>query len=103
MGLAQRGVKEDSERILTQALTLFQTLLAEQDHAVVTSYLAQRALWLGDAESALTHARRTWEIADALASNSTQLDLNGIFKVRTSAARMIGEALMMLPFELEIK
>ncbi len=96
MGLAQRGVKEDSERILTQALTLFQTLLAEQEHAMVTDYLGQRALWMGDAEGALTHARRTWEIADALASNSTQMDLNGIFKVRTSAARMIGEALLML-------
>lgn len=96
MGLAQRGVKEDSERILTQALTLFQTLLAEQDHAIVTDYLGQRALWIDDADAALTHARRTWEIADALASNSTQVDLNGIFKVRTSAARMIGEALMML-------
>jgi tetratricopeptide (TPR) repeat protein len=96
MGLAQRGVNDESEHVLTQATKMFQTLLAEQDHALVTGLLAQRALWMGDAESALSYAQKTWEIADGLASNSSHVDLNGIFKVRTAAARMVGEAHMLL-------
>jgi len=60
----------------------------------VTVLLAQRALWAGNHGAAMAHAKRSWEIADKLATNSSHLDLRGVFKIRTTSARIMADVLM---------
>jgi tetratricopeptide (TPR) repeat protein len=96
MGLAQRGAADESELALQRALRIFRAQFAAQAEGVVNAFLAQRSLWLGNAEEALTAAARAWEIAAHLETNEAHEDQHGAAKVLIAAARMKGEALVML-------
>jgi tetratricopeptide (TPR) repeat protein len=96
MGLAQRGAAAESEQALQRSLRIFQARFAAQSEGVVNAFLAQRALWLGDPAAALPRAERAWEIGAALEADPNHADLHGAVKVLTAAARMRGEALVLL-------
>jgi len=80
--LAARGLVNESEAALQRALRMFTAQSHNQFKGVVNSYLAQRALWLGDFAGALSFANRAWELAHVL---SLERDF-------IRAARVQGEA-----------
>ena len=96
MGLAHRGEAESSEIALQRALRIFRAKFAVQAEGVVNAFLAQRNLWLGFYEDALTCAERAEEIGQALEKDENHADLHGAVKILTAAARMKGEALIFL-------
>jgi tetratricopeptide (TPR) repeat protein len=96
MGLAQRGAAESSEIALQRSLRIFRAKFATQSEGVVNAFLAQRGLWLGNAEEALAAAERAWEIAARLETDAAHEDQHGAAKVLIAAARMKGEAYVML-------
>lgn len=61
--LAARGVANESGVALQRSLRLFIAESASQSEGLVNSYLAQRALWLGEFEGALSFIKRSWELA----------------------------------------
>jgi tetratricopeptide (TPR) repeat protein len=61
--LAARGLVNESGSALQRSLRLFITQSKSQSEGVVNSFLAQRALWLGEFASALSFANRAWELA----------------------------------------
>jgi tetratricopeptide (TPR) repeat protein len=61
--LAARGIARESESALRRSLQMFIAQSHTQLEGVVNSYLAQRALWLGQAAEALPLADRAWELA----------------------------------------
>jgi tetratricopeptide (TPR) repeat protein len=61
--LAARGLANESESALQRALRLFSAQSDNQSKGVINSFLAQRALWLGDFAGALLFAKRAWELA----------------------------------------
>jgi tetratricopeptide (TPR) repeat protein len=95
MGLAHRGADADSAIALGRSLRIFQEAFATQSEGVVNAFLAQRALWTGDAETARVCAGKTWAIAERLEADPDHPDQNGVMKISTAAARMIGEAHML--------
>jgi tetratricopeptide (TPR) repeat protein len=96
MGLAQRGAAAEAETALQRSLRIFRARFATQAEGVVNAFLAQRALWLGEPSEALQCANRAWEIGAALEADDARADLHGAVKINTAAARMQGEALVML-------
>lgn len=96
MGLAQRGAAESSEAALQRSLRIFRAKFAAQSEGVVNAFLAQRGLWLGNAEEALAAAERAWQIAARLETDARHEDQHGAAKVLIAAARMKGEAYVML-------
>jgi hypothetical protein len=95
MGLAHRGAAVESEAALQRSLRIFRARFAAQSEGVVNAFLAQRSLWLGDAEEALVAAERAWQIAARLESDPAHKDQHGAAKVLIAAARMKGEAMVM--------
>jgi tetratricopeptide (TPR) repeat protein len=61
--LAAWGVADDSAVALERSLRMFVAQRHIQQEGVVNSFLAQRALWLGDPIAARTLADRAWELA----------------------------------------
>ncbi|HYG10419.1 MAG TPA: tetratricopeptide repeat protein, partial [Pyrinomonadaceae bacterium] len=61
--LAARGLANESESVLQRSLRLFIAQSQRQFEGVVNSYLARRALWLGEFAGALSFADRAWELA----------------------------------------
>jgi tetratricopeptide (TPR) repeat protein len=61
--LAARGIARESESALQRSLRIFVALSHTQFQGVTNSYLAQRALWLGNFDAALLLADRAWELA----------------------------------------
>jgi tetratricopeptide (TPR) repeat protein len=61
--LAARGLANESESALQRALRLFRAQSNSVGEGFGNSYLAQRALWLGEFASALLFANRAWELA----------------------------------------
>ncbi|MDQ1611956.1 MAG: hypothetical protein QOG00_1887 [Pyrinomonadaceae bacterium] len=80
--LAARGLANASGSALQRALRLFIARSNRQSEGVVNSYLAQRAVWLGELESARALSNRAWELAHV---QSLERDFIG-------AARTQGEA-----------
>jgi tetratricopeptide (TPR) repeat protein len=62
--LAARGAAGDSGRALRSALRIFVEMRAPQSEGLTNAYLAQGALWLGDA-AAQRKANCAWELAHA--------------------------------------
>ena len=96
LGLAQRGAAEESEAALQRSLRIFRAKFSAPAEGVVNAFLAQRALWLNLPEEAAICANRAWEIASRLEADETRADLHGAAKVAIAAARMQGEALVLL-------
>ncbi len=96
MGLAHRGDSRNSEIALQRSLRIFQTKFATQAEGVVHAFLAQRALWLGLYEEALNYANKAFEIGESLEKDENHADLHGAVKILTAAARMKGEALLVV-------
>jgi tetratricopeptide (TPR) repeat protein len=63
LALAARGVAQESELALRRSLRMFVAQSVTQSEGVVNSFLAQRALWLGDSAATLSFADRAWELA----------------------------------------
>src|ERR1022692_3669444 len=84
--LAARGVEADSGRALNSALRIRVEGRLTQGEGLVSSYVAQRALWLGDAPAARQSANRAWELA-------SDQRFEGDF---IRAARLQGEAALAL-------
>jgi tetratricopeptide (TPR) repeat protein len=63
--LAARGIGNDSESAIQRSLKIFVAQSYGQSEGVANSYLAQRALWLGEFAVALSFANRAWELAHA--------------------------------------
>jgi tetratricopeptide (TPR) repeat protein len=61
--LAARGVADDSRAALERSLQMLVARSDTQGEGVSNTFLAQRALWLGDPAAALVHADRAWELA----------------------------------------
>ncbi|MGA2135965.1 MAG: DUF4062 domain-containing protein [Bryobacteraceae bacterium] len=61
--LAARGAAAHSKRALEKALHIFADEREPQSEGVVNAWLAQRALWIGDAAAARRYAGRAWELA----------------------------------------
>jgi tetratricopeptide (TPR) repeat protein len=94
MGLAHRGETELSEVALQRSLRIFQAKFAAQAEGVVHAFLAQRALWLGLHEEALTSANKAITIGNRLEQDENHADLHGTVKILTAGLRMKGEALV---------
>lgn len=62
LALAARGAARPSELILQRSLCIFTARPHAQGQGVVSSFLAQRALWFGD-PTALSLADQAWELA----------------------------------------
>jgi len=60
---AARGIAEHSEASLKRSLRMFTAQNLEQSQGVVNTFLAQRALWFGEAEMGQKYAHRAWELA----------------------------------------
>jgi tetratricopeptide (TPR) repeat protein len=95
MGLAHRGETELSEVALQRSLRIFQAKFAAQAEGVVHAFLAQRALWLGLCEEALTSANKAVMIGNRLEQDDNHADLHGAVKILTAGLRMKGEALVL--------
>ncbi len=80
--LAARGLANESGFALQRSLRLFIAHSGDQREGISNSYLAQRALWFSEFESALSFARSAWELAHVL---SLEADF-------IRAARVQGEA-----------
>ena len=61
--LAARGTAPESESALRRSLRMFITQSLAQSEGLVNTFLAQRAVWLGDPAAARTLADRAWELA----------------------------------------
>ncbi|MDQ3746029.1 MAG: DUF4062 domain-containing protein, partial [Acidobacteriota bacterium] len=61
--LAPRGLANESKAAIQRALRLFRARYNSQGEGVVSSYLAQSVLWLGEFAGALSFANRAWELA----------------------------------------
>ncbi|MFL6209943.1 MAG: DUF4062 domain-containing protein [Pyrinomonadaceae bacterium] len=61
--LAARGLASESGSALQRSLRLFIAKSKNQSEGVSNSYIAQRALWLGEFAGALSFANRGWELA----------------------------------------
>jgi tetratricopeptide (TPR) repeat protein len=61
--LAARGLTNESESALQRSLRLFIAQSNSIGKCVLNSYLAQRALWLGEFAGALSFADRAWKLA----------------------------------------
>jgi len=61
--LAVQGVAQESELALLRALRIRVSQRLQQGEGIINSYLAQRALWLGDSAAALLFADHAWELA----------------------------------------
>lgn len=96
MGLAQRGADEESEIVLRRSLRIMRAKFATQAEGVVQAFLAQRALWLARPAEAREHAARAWAIGAGLLANEAHADQHGAAKIAFAAARMHGEALVLL-------
>ncbi len=97
MGLAHRGLAVESEIALQRSLRIFQTKFATQAEGVVHAFLAQRALWLGNYEEALSAADKSITIGEKLKNDENHADLHGAIKILTAGLRMKGEALLVVP------
>ncbi|MDT5060746.1 MAG: hypothetical protein QOH63_1205 [Acidobacteriota bacterium] len=80
--LAARGLANESGSALQRSLCIRIARSENQGEGIVNSYLAQRALWLGEFAGALSFANRAWELAH-VSSNERDFIL---------AARLQGEA-----------
>ncbi|HJQ34149.1 MAG TPA: DUF4062 domain-containing protein [Pyrinomonadaceae bacterium] len=60
---AARGISKGSEAALSRALRIFVTYSFKPGMGFVSSFLSQRALWLGAYIAAMTLADRAWELA----------------------------------------
>lgn len=80
--LAARGLASESGSALQRALRIRIEESKSQGEGVVNTYLAQRALWLGEFAHALSFANRAWELAQV---RNFESDL-------VEAARVQGEA-----------
>jgi tetratricopeptide (TPR) repeat protein len=63
LSMAARGRLNESWAALHRSLRIFITNSHVQFEGVVNSYIAQRAMWLGDFAQALSFANRAWELA----------------------------------------
>ena len=61
--LVARGLVHESGSALQRALRIRVVQSKSQGEGLVNSYLAQRALWLGEVAGALPFANRAWELA----------------------------------------
>jgi len=61
--LAARGAGIKAEPSLQRSLVVFRALTDRQGEGVARAYLAQRALWLGDAAEACASANLAWDLA----------------------------------------
>jgi hypothetical protein len=61
--LAARSLENESGSALQRALRLFIAQSISQSEGLVNSYLAQRALWLGEFAGARSFASRAWQLA----------------------------------------
>jgi tetratricopeptide (TPR) repeat protein len=95
MGLAHRGETELSEVALQRSLRIFRAKFAAQAEGVVHAFLAQRALWIGLHEEALTAANKAVTIGIRLEQDENHSDLHGAVKILTAGLRMKGEALVL--------
>jgi tetratricopeptide (TPR) repeat protein len=86
--LAARGAAEASEASLQRSLRMFVAQSHVQFEGVVTAYLAQRALWLGDPGAARTLANRAWELAR---SERYERDFIGAARLQGAAALALGD------------
>jgi len=85
LALAARGIARESESALRQSLRMFIAQSDTQSEGVVNSYLAQRALWLGQAAEALPLADRAWELA-----HSERCEADFIQAARRQGAAALG-------------
>jgi tetratricopeptide (TPR) repeat protein len=86
LALAARGMVVDSGQALETARLVFAERHWTQGEGVAEAYLAQKAVWLGDAVAAHQHAARAWELAR---SDRAERDF-------IRAARLQGEAALAL-------
>lgn len=63
LALAASGVVDDSEVSLRRAQKIVSPWGTYQNEGLVTAFLAQRALWIGDPAAALPLASRAWELS----------------------------------------
>ncbi|MDQ1557479.1 MAG: hypothetical protein QOD32_539 [Pyrinomonadaceae bacterium] len=61
--LAARGLANESGSALQRSLHLFREQFESQSEGGANTFLAQRALWLGEFAGALPFANRAWELA----------------------------------------
>lgn len=83
---AARGLANESEFALQRALRLFRALAESQSEGIANSFLAERALWLGEFASALSFANRAWKLAH----------IQNLERDFIRAARAQGEAALVL-------
>ena len=93
MGLAHRGEAVLSEIALNRSLRIFGSNDSPQAEGVVNAFLAQRSLWLRDAEAAIEFSDRGTKIAERLEADENYADLHGARKVLIACLRMKGDAL----------
>lgn len=91
MSQAHRGASLDSATSFDEAIEAFGSESAADAQGVIAAFRAQRALWLGDADSALHNANAAWAFAETRDSAGSP-DRFRARKVTASAARMRGEA-----------
>jgi tetratricopeptide (TPR) repeat protein len=95
MGLAHRGEANLSEIALQRSLRIFKAKFETQAEGVVNAFLAQRALWLGNYEEALSAADKAIAIGERLRNDENHADLHGAIKILSAGLRMKGEALVL--------
>jgi tetratricopeptide (TPR) repeat protein len=64
--LASRGAAKESESALQRASLISTIRVNSQLECTANSFLAQRALWLGEFDVALSFANRAWELAHVM-------------------------------------
>jgi tetratricopeptide (TPR) repeat protein len=96
MALAHRGADAESEQCFAEALAIFTAQFEATHRSVVAVFLAQRALWRGDAAEAARQATVAWDLSGPREGDPTQTDQWSVRKVAASAARNRGEALVLL-------
>jgi tetratricopeptide (TPR) repeat protein len=83
--LAARGLANEFGSALQRALDIFTAQSNSQGEGFSNSYLAQRALWLGEFAGALSFANRAWELAEVLS-----LERDFIYAARAQGAAAVG-------------
>jgi len=94
MGLAHRGESIFSEIALQRSLRIFEENFHSQAESVVHTFSAQRAIWLGNYQAAISSANKAIEVAKKLTLDEEHQDLHGAVKILTAGLRIKGEALI---------